>query len=144
METDNGFPTITRPGYLDEFRFDVSGQQVRVELSHVMTEGSAGLQVLRALFDEVFHFEFTGDLPVVFGQNEVFAFEEDEDSDLIRRGKSERNGWTFFVSGVGTATVAGAKDSPPVIRHFVLRSAFMGAQWLCKGVRCVLEPMPDR
>jgi hypothetical protein len=137
------FPSIAGPGYLHKFDFDVASQELEIELSHAVIHGSDGSQILRLLFHQVFHLQFTGDIPVVFGQNEVHRFEEIRDSELLSQGRDERKDWLFFVSEVDTAVLAGPRGSKPELRHFFLHTAFMGAQWLCTGLTASAQRMED-
>src|SRR5450759_906272 len=142
MEKLMDFPLIDGPGYLKNFAFDVASQELLVGLTHVVIHGSEGSQIVQAVFHQVFHLQFTGDIPVVFGQNEVHRFEEKRDSELLNQGRDERRDWLFFVSEVATAVIAGPGNRPD-LRHFLLHTAFMGAQWLCTGMTVSVSPMDD-
>ncbi len=133
-------PSILGPGYLEAFNVDVPSQQVNVELSHAYVDGLGGPQALRAVFNNVMHLKFTGDLPVVFGENEVHTFEEKTPSDLLR-SIEDRRGYAFFVTDVYTVRLSWLNKPAPVLRHYFLHSSFMGAEWLCTSVTYSVEPM---
>jgi hypothetical protein len=137
------FPKILRLGYLEAFEFDIQSQQVRVVLSHAHVDGHVGSQTVRVAFHEVMHLTFTGDLPVVFGQNEVDTFEERDPSPLLQLIE-KRNGYNFFVSEVYTTRLSWSKSPVPTLHHVFLHSAFMGAEWLCTDLTCSIEPQDQQ
>jgi hypothetical protein len=96
---------------------------------------------LTAVFQQVFHIEWTSDIPTILGENEVFQFEEQHDSELVKRGKRNTDGWLMFESAVDTAVIANPKRDHPVIRHFLLTSSFLGCQWLCTDYEWELLPV---
>jgi hypothetical protein len=132
-------PRILSAGFLDAFEVDVPGQQVKLLCWGARIQGIDVRVNLRAVFQRVCYLRVISDLPLTFNDNEIDRLEEKLTSSILD-AVEERKGWTYLVTDIDTAILGEPPNPRPAMRHFLVQSTFVTAEWLCTEGSFSLEP----